>query len=280
MRERLPEFLKRPIIDTDTTRNVRKILKHNCLNTVCENARCPNKNECYTKNTATFLIMGNNCTRNCRYCNISCNRPEPLDPQEPKHIAKAVKDLGLKYAVITSVTRDDLTDGGAQHFANCIYEIRKISPDVKIEILTPDFKNKKEALDIIINAHPDVFNHNIETVRAVFKTARPQGNYDTSLEVLKYIKQNSDIQTKSGMMIGLGETFAQIKETIEDLYSVGCDILTIGQYIQPSKEHLPVAKYYSLEEYEELKKLATSIGIKNYQIGPLVRSSYNAASLV
>lgn len=280
MRERLPEFLKRPIIDTDTTRNVRKILKHNCLNTVCENARCPNKNECYTKNTATFLIMGNNCTRNCRYCNISCNRPEPLDPQEPKHIAKAVKDLGLKYAVITSVTRDDLTDGGAQHFANCIYEIRKISPDVKIEILTPDFKNKKEALGIIINAHPDVFNHNIETVRAVFKTARPQGNYDTSLAVLKYIKQNSDIQTKSGMMIGLGETFAQIKETIEDLYSVGCDILTIGQYIQPSKEHLPVAKYYSLEEYEELKKLAASIGIKNYQIGPLVRSSYNAASLV
>lgn len=280
MRERLPEFLKRPIIDTDTTRNVRKILKHNCLNTVCENARCPNKNECYTKNTATFLIMGNNCTRNCRYCNISCNRPEPLDPQEPKHIAKAVKDLGLKYAVITSVTRDDLPDGGAQHFANCIYEIRKISPDVKIEILTPDFKNKKEALDIIINAHPDVFNHNIETVRAVFKTARPQGNYDTSLEVLKYIKQNSDIQTKSGMMIGLGETFAQIKETIEDLYSVGCDILTIGQYIQPSKEHLPVAKYYNLDEYEELKKLATSIGIKNYQIGPLVRSSYNAASLV
>lgn len=280
MRERLPEFLKRPIIDTDTTRNVRKILKHNCLNTVCENARCPNKNECYTKNTATFLIMGNNCTRNCRYCNISCNRPEPLDPQEPKHITKAVKDLGLKYAVITSVTRDDLPDGGAQHFANCIYEIRKISPDVKIEILTPDFKNKKEALDIIINAHPDVFNHNIETVRAVFKTARPQGNYDTSLDVLKYIKQNSDIQTKSGMMIGLGETFAQIKETIKDLYSVGCDILTIGQYIQPSKEHLPVAKYYSLEEYEELKKLAASIGIKNYQIGPLVRSSYNAASLV
>ena len=280
MRERLPEFLKRPIIDTDTTRNVRKILKHNCLNTVCENARCPNKNECYTKNTATFLIMGNNCTRNCRYCNISCNRPESLDPQEPKHIAKAVKDLGLKYAVITSVTRDDLTDGGAQHFANCIYEIRKISPDVKIEILTPDFKNRKDSLDTIINAHPDVFNHNIETVRAVFKTARPQGNYDTSLDVLKYIKQNSDIQTKSGMMIGLGETFAQIKETIEDLYSVGCDILTIGQYIQPSKEHLPVAKYYSLEEYEELKKLTASIGIKNFQIGPLVRSSYNAASLV
>lgn len=279
MRERLPEYLKRPIIDTDTTRKVRRILKHNCLNTVCENARCPNKNECYTNNTATFLIMGNICTRNCRYCNITCQRPEPIDPQEPQHIAQAVKDLGLKYAVITSVTRDDLPDGGAEHFAKCIQEIRKLTPEVKIEILTPDFKNKKESLDIIINAHPDVFNHNIEAVRAVFKTARPQGNYDNSLAVLKYIKENSNIETKSGMMIGLGETLEQIKETMEDLRSVNCDILTIGQYIQPSKEHLSVAKYYKTEEYEELKKLATQVGITRHQIGPLVRSSYNAASL-
>lgn len=279
MRERLPEYLKRPIIDTDTTRNVRRILKHNCLNTVCENARCPNKNECYTKNTATFLIMGNVCTRNCRYCNISCQKPEPLDPLEPQHIAKAVKDLGLKYAVITSVTRDDLPDGGAEHFAQCIYEIRKLTPSVKIEILTPDFKNQKDALDVIIKAHPDVFNHNIETVKALFKTARPQGNYDNSLAVLKYIKENSNIETKSGMMIGLGETIEQIKETMEDLHAVNCDILTVGQYIQPSKEHLPVAKYYKPEEYEELKELATSVGITRYQIGPLVRSSYNAASL-
>ena len=279
MRERLPDFLKRPIIDTDTTRNVRRILKHNCLNTVCENARCPNKNECYTKNTATFLIMGNVCTRNCRYCNISCQKPEPLDSLEPQHIAKAVKDLGLKYAVITSVTRDDLPDGGAEHFAQCIYEIRKLTPEVKIEILTPDFKNQKDALDIIIKAHPDVFNHNIETVKALFKTARPQGNYDNSLAVLKYIKENSDIETKSGMMIGLGETLEQIKETMEDLHAVNCDILTVGQYIQPSKEHLPVAKYYKPEEYEELKELATSVGITRHQIGPLVRSSYNAASL-
>ena len=279
MRERLPEFLKRPIIDTDTTRNVRRILKHNCLNTVCENARCPNKNECYTKNTATFLIMGNVCTRNCRYCNISCQKPEPLDPLEPQHIAKAVKDLGLKYAVITSVTRDDLPNGGAEHFAQCIYEIRKLTPAVKIEILTPDFKNNKEALDIIIKAHPDVFNHNIETVKALFKTARPQGSYDNSLAVLKYIKENSDIETKSGMMIGLGETLEQIKETMEDLHTVNCDILTVGQYIQPSKEHLPVAKYYQPEEYKQLQELATSVGITRHQIGPLVRSSYNAASL-
>ncbi len=280
MRERLPEYLKRPIIDTEKTRTVRKILKSNCLNTVCENARCPNKNECYTKNTATFLIMGNNCTRNCRYCNITCQKPEPLDINEPKHIASAVKELGLKYAVITSVTRDDLPDGGAGHFANCIKEIRKLSPETKIEILTPDFKNNKEALDIIINAHPDVFNHNIETVRAVFKTARPQGNYDNSLAVLKYIKENSDIITKSGLMIGLGETFEQIKETLEDLHNVNCDILTIGQYIQPSKEHLPVSKYYKPDEYEELKKLAKSVGITRYQIGPLVRSSYNAAGII
>lgn len=280
MRERLPEFLKRPIIDTDKTRTVRKILKSNCLNTVCEGARCPNKNECYSNHTATFLIMGSVCTRNCRYCNISCQRPEPLDENEPLHVAQAVKDLGLKYAVITSVTRDDLPDGGANHFAKCINEIRKISPNTKIEILTPDFKGNEESLNTIIKAHPDVFNHNIETARDIFKIARPQGNYDTSLGVLKYVKEDSDIKTKSGFMIGLGEDIEQIKQTITDLHSVNCDILTIGQYIQPSKEHLPVAKYYNPEEYEELKDIAKNIGIKYFQIGPLVRSSYNAAKLV
>lgn len=280
MQRRLPEYLKRPIIDTDTTRNVRRILKTKCLNTVCENARCPNKNECYTKNTATFLIMGNNCTRNCRYCNITCERPEPLDIEEPKRVAQAVKDLGLKYSVITSVTRDDLQDGGAKHFADCIYEIKKISPDTKIEILTPDFKGDTKALDTIIQAKPDVFNHNIETVKELFKTARPQGNFDVSINVLKYIKDNSDIITKSGLMIGLGETFEQIEETLVALKNVGCDILTIGQYIQPSKQHLEVAKYYTLEEYEQLKKLAEKIGIKHHQIGPLVRSSYRASELI
>ena len=280
MQRRLPDYLKRPIIDTDKTRTVRKILKTKCLNTVCENARCPNKNECYTKNTATFLIMGGNCTRNCRYCNISCAKPEPLDLEEPKHIAEAVKALGLKYAVITSVTRDDLPDGGAEHFANCIYEIRKICPDTKIEILTPDFKGDKKSLDLIIKAHPDVFNHNIEAVRDIFKTVRPQGDYNCSLGVLKYVKENSDISTKSGLIIGLGETFEQIEQTLIDLKNVGCDIVTIGQYIQPSKQHLEVAKYYTPEEYDELKALAQKAGIKNYQIGPLVRSSYRASELV
>ena len=279
MRERLPDYLKRPIIDTEKTRNVRKILKVNYLNTVCENARCPNKNECYTKNTATFLIMGDICTRNCKYCSILCEKPKEIDNDEPMHIANAVKDLGLKYAVITSVTRDDLNDGGAKHFAKCIYEIRKSCPNTKIEILTPDFKGNKGALDIIINAHPDVFNHNIETVREVFKIARPQGNYDKSLEVLEYIKQNSDITTKSGFMIGLGETVEQIKETMLDLKNAGCDILTIGQYIQPTKAHLPVEKYYSLDEYEYLKTLAKDSGFSRFQIGPLVRSSYNACEI-
>ena len=285
---RLPEYLKRPIIDTEKTKTVRRILKTKCLNTVCEGARCPNKSECYSHNTATFLIMGNVCTRNCRYCNISSAKPEPLDLNEPKHIAEAVKELGLKYAVITSVTRDDVEDGGAEHFKNCVDEIKKIC-NAKIEILTPDFKPKNLApqekvkalnsyapLDTIIRANPDCFNHNIETVKTLFSTARPQGNYDWSLEVLKYVKNNSSIVTKSGLMVGLGETLAQIEETLCDLKNVGVDIITIGQYIQPSKAHLEVAKFYTLEEFEELKTLARKVGFKNYQIGPLVRSSYHA----
>ena len=276
---RLPDYLKRNIIDNEKTKTVRRILKTKCLNTVCDGARCPNKNECYEHHTATFLIMGNVCTRNCKYCNISTAKPEPLDKNEPKHIAEAVQELGLKYVVITSVTRDDLPDGGANHFAECIKEIRNLSPDIKIEILTPDFRRKDGALDIIIEAHPDVFNHNIETTRSVFKTARPLGDYDLSLNVLKYIKQNSDIKTKSGLMVGLGETIEDIEQTLIDLKNVECDILTIGQYIQPSKQHLEVVKYYTLEEFEELKRLAQKIGLNKYQIGPLVRSSYNAKLL-
>ncbi len=277
--KRLPDYLKRNIIDNEKTKTVRRILKTKCLNTVCDGARCPNKNECYEHHTATFLIMGNVCTRNCKYCNISTAKPEPLDKNEPKHIAEAVQELGLKYVVITSVTRDDLPDGGANHFAECIKEIRNLSPDIKIEILTPDFQRKDGALDIIIEAHPDVFNHNIETTRSVFKIARPLGDYDLSLNVLKYIKQNSDIKTKSGLMVGLGESMEDIEQTLIDLKNVECDILTIGQYIQPSKQHLEVVKYYTLEEFEELKQLAQKIGLNKYQIGPLVRSSYNAKLL-
>jgi len=202
----------------------------------------------------------------------------PLDINEPKNIAKAVKELGLKFVVITSVTRDDLPDGGAQHFAKCIEEIRReenCSP--KIEILTPDFKGDTQSLDTIIHSKPEVFNHNIETVSRLFKTARPQAIYQRSLEVLKYVKDNSEILTKSGLMVGLGETLEEIEQTLTDLKKINIDIITIGQYIQPSKEHLPVAKFYTIEEFDELKALAKKVGIKNYQFGPLVRSSYNAA---
>jgi len=276
--QRLPEYLKRPIIDAEKTHTVRRILKNKCLNTVCEGARCPNKSECYSRNTATFLIMGNICTRNCRYCNITTAKPEPLNLSEPENLAEAVGELGLKYVVITSVTRDDIPDGGAEHFSNCIKEIRKVDKEIKIEILTPDFRGKKESLDIIIKSKPDVFNHNIETVKSLFKIARPQGNYENSLEVLRYIKENSGIATKSGLMVGLGERVNDIEKTLIDLKNAGVDIITIGQYIQPSKEHLSVAKYYTLEEFEELRTLAKKIGFKNYQIDPLVRSSYKASA--
>ena len=280
MRERLPEYLKRPIINTDTTKNVRMILRRHGLNTVCENARCPNKNECYTKNTATFLIMGNVCTRNCKYCNISCEKPKPVDELEPQNVAQAVKDLGLKYAVITSVTRDDIPDGGAIYFKKCIENIRELSAETKVEILTPDFKGDKNSLDTIISASPDVFNHNIETTKNIFKKVRPQGDYARSLDVLRYIKANSEIKTKSGLMVGLGESFEDIEETFVDLKTVGCDILTVGQYIQPSKQHYPLGKYYTLKEFEYLQELAKKIGFKHYQINPLVRSSYMASDMV
>ena len=278
--KRLPDYLTRPIINTETTKMVRNILKNHCLNTVWENARCPNKNECYTKQTATFLIMGNVCTRNCRYCNISSGIPETLNENEPKEVANAIKELDLKYAVITSVTRDDINDGGAEHFARTIEEIRKISPETKIEILSPDFNGDKNSLNIIIKAMPEVFNHNIETTKQIFQKARPKGNYQTSLEVLKYVRDNSNIKTKSGLMVGLGETFEEIEETFKDLKNVGCDILTVGQYIQPSKKHLEVDKYYTLEEFEQIKNLAKKVGFKHFQIGPLVRSSYMAKDLV
>ena len=273
---RLPEYLKRGIIDTDKTKTVRHILKSNCLNTVCEAARCPNKSECYAKNTATFLIMGNNCTRNCRFCNISCARPEPLNELEPKKVADAVQKLGLSYVVITSVTRDDLSDGGAQHFANVTKEVRALSPNAKIEVLTPDFQGKKESIDVVIKACPDVFNHNIETVPSLYRKARPQANYQRSLDFLDYIKQNSNILTKTGLMVGIGETKEELIQTFEDLAKIKCDIVTIGQYIAPTKEHLEVSRYYEPHEYDELAKIAQKIGIKHTFFSPLTRSSYKA----
>ena len=274
--QRLPEYLKRGIIDTEKTKTVRHILKSNCLNTVCEAARCPNKSECYAKNTATFLIMGNNCTRNCRFCNISCSKPEPLNLDEPKQIADAVKKLDLNYVVITSVTRDDLPDGGAEHFANVIKEVQNLTPNVKIEVLTPDFKGVETSIDTVINVKPDVFNHNIETVPSLYKKARPQAIYERSLRFLEYIKEQSNILTKTGLMVGLGETKDELIQTFEDLVRIKCDIVTIGQYIAPTKEHLEVAKYYEPQEYDELANIAKKMGIKHTFFSPLTRSSYKA----
>ncbi len=275
--KRLPDYLKRGIINTESTKAVRSILKDKCLNTVCESARCPNKNECYSKNTATFLIMGTTCTRNCRFCNITTGKPPRLDENEPLHIAEAVKELNLKYVVITSVTRDDLEDQGSSHFAKIISAIRKTSPKVRIEVLTPDFQGKQELVDIVLRAQPDVFNHNIETVPHLYPKARPQAIYRRSLDVLSYIKSiNQKVLTKTGMMVGLGETKDQIIQVFKDLKEISCDIVTIGQYIQPTKEHLEVERYYEPSEYEELTLIAKEIGIKYTFFSPLARSSYKA----
>ena len=276
-RKRLPEYLRRGIVDTEKTKLVRTILKNKCLNTVCEAARCPNKAECYAKNTATFLILGSICTRNCRFCNISGGKPEPLDRNEPFKVAQAIKELGLKYAVITSVTRDDLPLQGADMFSSVITETKKLVPDIKIEVLTPDFEGVEDLIDIVVDAKPDVFNHNIETVKRIYPKARPLANYERSLNFLKHIKErNPKMITKSGLMVGLGETFEELETTFKDLKAVDCDIVTVGQYMQPSKKHLEVEKYYTPDEFKIVENLAHKAVIKQIVASGLVRSSYKA----
>ncbi|OGI21807.1 MAG: lipoyl synthase [Candidatus Melainabacteria bacterium RIFOXYA12_FULL_32_12] len=281
MRQKLPEWVKRGIIDTETTRTVRKILRENNLNTVCESARCPNKSECYSKNTATFMILGNTCTRNCKFCSVNSGIPEPINPNEPDLIAEAVKKLGLNYVVVTSVTRDDLEDGGAMHFANTIRSIKKIDNEIKVEVLTPDFQGNLDSINVVIEAKPDVFNHNIETVETLYPKVRPQAEYKRSLEMIKYIKsENHEIYTKSGFMVGLGETFKQISELLQDLKEHNCDIVTVGQYIQPTRNHLEVSRYLQPEEFDHIKQLALETGIKYPISAPLVRSSYKAKEII
>ncbi len=277
---RLPDYLKRPIATLDNIQNkkVKAILREFNLNTVCDGARCPNKCECYSNSTATFLIMGKTCTRNCAFCNIEQCVPEKLDEDEPKNVALAIKKLNLKYAVITSVTRDDLDDYGANHFCKTIFQIRKLAPEVKIEILTPDFCGSYEALHKIIKYQPDVFNHNLETVPRLYGIARQMADYNTSLAILSYIKENSPkIITKTGLMLGLGETQDELRQTFCDIKNANVDILTVGQYISPSKKHLPVAKYYTIDEFKLLENMAREIGIKYPIFAPLARSSYKAA---
>lgn len=278
MRQRLPEYLKRGIVDTDATRKVRQLLKESGLTTVCDAARCPNRNECYSCNSATFMILGDRCTRNCRFCSVTTEKPLPPNSQEPELVANAIKELGLKYAVITMVTRDDLSDGGAEHISKTIREIKKINPQIKTEVLISDLKGDKEALKTVLNASPDVLNHNVETVKSLYKTVRPQADYIRSLGVLKFSKEYAPhIITKTGIMLGLGETEPEILELFDDLVSVKCDILTAGQYIQPTKQHIEVNRYLPPDEFESLQKKALESGLKQAVFAPLARSSYKAS---
>lgn len=253
------------------------IMRESDLHTVCEEARCPNIGECWERQTATFMILGDTCTRACTYCAVNTGTPSGLDLEEPIRLARTVVNLSLKYVVITSVNRDDLPDGGAFVFAQCIKQIRKNLPSCKIEVLTPDFEGNLDALQVVMDAGPDTFNHNIETVRRVFPRVRAKGDFDLSLKILSQAREfNRTAVTKSGMMVGLGETMDEIVQTMEDLRKVDCELLTIGQYLRPSQKHAPISKWYTPKEFEELRKQGENLGFKNVASGPLVRSSYHA----
>ena len=276
-----PAWLKKTLPKGGDYQRVRNLLSNAGLHTVCQEANCPNMFECFSKNTSTFMILGSNCTRNCRFCNVNFAPALPLDPDEPMRIAKAALDLNLKYVVVTSVTRDDLEDGGASHFADTIKAIKTTLPDdPKVEVLIPDFQGNIEALKIVVRANPDVLNHNIETVPSLYSIARPEANYQQSLDLFKNAKAiNNSMPVKSGIMIGLGETIKELEQTMKDLFHYGCEIITLGQYLQPTKAHLKVQKYYSPDEFKQLEKKARKVGFKKIAAGPFVRSSYNAQNL-
>jgi len=278
---RHPDWLKVKIGSGDQFVKMKSLLRNAKLHTICEEAKCPNIAECFSCGTAVFLILGDTCTRNCRYCNVKYGKPSPINLDEPKDVAGSVKQLGLKYVVITSVTRDDLDDGGAEVFFNCVNEVKKINKKSTVEVLIPDFKGKIDDLEKVLSSKPDVVNHNIEVVEELFTEIRPEGDYKTSLNLLKNIKKiDKNIFSKSGFMIGLGENHDQISRTLNDLKEVNVDFLTIGQYLQPSKDHAKIKKYYSPEEFEEFKNIAYKLGFKHVESGPLVRSSYHAEKAI
>ncbi|WFO50608.1 lipoyl synthase [Aeromonas veronii] len=258
--------------------HIKSTLRKNKLHSVCEEASCPNLAECFNHGTATFMIMGAICTRRCPFCDVAHGRPLALDPEEPRKLALTIKEMNLKYVVITSVDRDDLRDGGAQHFADCIREIREHSPQTRIEILTPDFRGRMEqALEVFRETPPDVFNHNLETAPRMYRVARPGADYKWSLELLRRIKEmHPHVPTKSGLMMGLGETNEEIVEVLKDLRAHGVNMLTLGQYLQPSRHHLPVKRYVPPAEFDELKDVAMELGFTHAACGPFVRSSYHA----
>ena len=274
-RRRLPPWFKVSMRQGPDYQDIRRVMDTLGLHTICEEARCPNVWECWNNRTATFLILGDICTRRCHYCAVETGRPVALDVQEPVRVADAVQALGLKHAVITSVNRDELEDGGASIFADTIRQIRRRIPTCAIEVLIPDFEGNEDALRTVLAERPDILNHNIETVQRLFPSIRPQGKYDRSIQLLDRAKQMG-ARTKSGLIVGMGETAEEVREIMRDLRAAGCDIVTIGQYLQPTKKHLPIARFYAPEEFASLKEEGMAMGFTHVESGPLVRSSYHA----
>lgn len=275
---RKPEWMRIRVSSSPRVQEIKQILRSHKMATVCEEAACPNLSECFSHGTATFMIMGEICTRRCPFCDVGHGKPLPLDSEEPSNLAAAIAEMALRYVVITSVDRDDLRDGGAQHFADCIRHAREQSPQLKIEVLVPDFRGRMDtALEILTATPPDVFNHNMETVPRLYREARPGANYAWSLQLLEKFKQlNPGVPTKSGLMVGLGETKDELLRTLDDLRAHNVDMLTVGQYLQPSKNHLPVDRFVHPDEFAEYADYAKSIGFSQVASGPLVRSSYHA----
>jgi lipoic acid synthetase len=275
---RKPAWIRAKSQGTPEVARIKEVLRAARLHTVCEEASCPNLGECFSKGTATFMIMGDICTRRCPFCDVAHGRPNPLDADEPRHLAETIRDMRLRYVVITSVDRDDLADGGAGHFAACIVESRKLSPNLTIEVLVPDFRGRMDpALTIFRDHPPDVFNHNLETVPRLYRQARPGSDYDWSLDLLERFKGlHPDVPTKSGLMLGLGEEIYEIEQVMRDLRAHGVDMLTLGQYLQPSKNHLPVARYVTPEEFDRLRVVGDQMGFSHVASGPMIRSSYHA----
>jgi lipoic acid synthetase len=272
-----PEWLKVRVRSTQEAAGVREMLKRLSLHTVCEEAGCPNIMECFGRRTATFMILGRNCTRNCTFCNVTKGELDTVDPVEPVNVAKAVRELGLHHVVVTSVTRDDLPDGGAGHFAETVHEIRALNPSTAIEVLIPDFKGSVDALKLVVDAKPQIINHNVETVPRLYSSVRPMAVYRRSLDLLKNVKDlDPDMITKSGIMVGLGEEEQEVSEVMRDLRAVSCDVLTIGQYLAPSRLHHPVVEYVHPDVFERYKEMGMNLGFKYIASSPLVRSSYKA----
>lgn len=274
-RVRKPEWLKISIGANERYTETKRIVESHCLHTICSSGRCPNMGECWGRGTATFMIGGNICTRSCKFCNTQTGRPLPLDPQEPTHVAESVRLMKLSHAVVTSVDRDDLPDLGAAHWAQTIREIRRLNPETTIEVLIPDFQGHKELVEQVIEARSDIISHNMETVRRISPLVRSAARYDTSLEVIRQIAA-SGITAKSGIMVGLGETPAEVEELMDDLRAAGCQIMTIGQYLQPSHRHYPVAEYVTPEQFKRYEETGLAKGFTQVESGPLVRSSYHA----